>query len=214
MEFAHSSSDTSLLLGRKRLPSPRAGTELTLSQRSRAQKDVTYFEVCSILRNRARFRQKKVPFHQESTARGSTRTRLLTRLRRTSCRACQLPRLRAPSRRQRDTSRAQHRTRLDSCICGIHFGRTSRQNFAKTRQTRANQENGDQRRLERLSVRTTPEAQKSGVYNNCTWRRSSSMGNKGSSHSSTLSRGQGATSDIRDALASLPGSAPTNKTGR
>ena len=40
------------------------------------------------------------------------------------------------------------------------------------------------------------------------------MGNKGSSHSSTLSRGQGATSDIRDALASLPGSAPTNKTGR
>ncbi|CAM9985055.1 unnamed protein product [Ectocarpus sp. 12 AP-2014] len=40
------------------------------------------------------------------------------------------------------------------------------------------------------------------------------MGNKESSHSSTFSRGQGATSDFRDALTSLPGSAPKNKTGR
>lgn len=40
------------------------------------------------------------------------------------------------------------------------------------------------------------------------------MGNKGSSHASTLSRGQGAMSDIRDALPALPGSGPKNKTGR
>ncbi|CAM9613595.1 unnamed protein product, partial [Choristocarpus tenellus] len=41
------------------------------------------------------------------------------------------------------------------------------------------------------------------------------MGNKSStSHSSTFSRGQGVTSDIRDALATIPGSQPKNKTGR
>eukprot|EP00904_Undaria_pinnatifida_P000195 jgi/Undpi1/10176/HiC_scaffold_28.g12629.m1 len=40
------------------------------------------------------------------------------------------------------------------------------------------------------------------------------MGNSGSSHASTFSRGQGATSDIRDAMASLPGSQPKNKTGK
>lgn len=42
------------------------------------------------------------------------------------------------------------------------------------------------------------------------------MGNKASSssHGSTFSRGQGATSNIRDALPNLPGSQPKNKTGR